>query len=156
MRPLHALFVVLSLVLVGGVAWRLVESGNQPDGERFAVPTETVAPAATVAPDEVLEKPVERPDDAGRSSLAEAPVSEVQEPVTEARADGPRLTGRVVDSAGAGIAGARIRLVPSLIDGAVILSGHQDEEDYPGRREVETESDGRFEVRGVRSGSNAL
>ena len=156
MRPLHALFVVLSLVFIGGVAWRLVESGNPPSMEEgFAAPSESVARASGVRSSEVLEQPEERPDQ-GRSSLELPPVAEVAAPSSAVRASGPKLSGRIVDTAGAPVAGARLRLVPSFTDGGVILTRRADDEGVPGWREAQTGGDGRFELRNVKSGPNAL
>lgn len=154
MRPLHALFVVLFLVLVAGVAWRLVESGS-PLAEEAAAPTGPLpATPAPAEPTRELERPDPDPDDARRSSPVEAPVAAPADEPAAARDAGPRLVGRVVDEAGAPIANARVRVVPTLFEGLVVVGGEHGE--LAGSRAVETDADGAFEVASVEAGTNAL
>jgi len=153
MRPLHASLIVLALVLVAGLAWRLVDSGNLEPAEP-AGPAPTALPAADEPADDPVQRPRERPaaeSEAARSSRAARPAEVAS--ATEARPSGPRLVGRIVDGSGRPVADARVRVVHAQFGGAVVRFGHGrgDADDA-----VVTDERGAFTVPGVASGTNVL
>jgi protocatechuate 3,4-dioxygenase beta subunit len=164
MRPLHSLLVVVlvALVCVGG--WFLVGSSDKRVDVASAAPGIAPANAAPVAEAPDLHAPRAPTAEGQRSELAKeevAPASAPATTATQAEAGTLTVTGRVVDTNGAGVAGARVLAASGntgfFMLGTFPLDGRgAGDMAWLRRSETTSGSDGRFQLQGMRPGSLRL
>ncbi len=163
MRPLHSALVagLLALLCVGG--WLLVRSSTQRVEVASAAPAATHGdPAAGGDAQPLLRAPASGPKaSTGTQRVASEvpPEPALDEPAAPAR-EGLTVTGRVVDSQGEPIAGARVLAASSgsfgMFAGLPLDVRGAGTVGWMKLRETTSRGDGRFELEGLRPGSLRL
>ncbi len=154
MNPLRALFIVIALAAIGGVAYFMTTTSSAPDdsvaqhGKQDAGKTESNAP---------LDAPkIENGADKAEPEAAQTPTRAAAE--SAPNATGPkeaasratcRVVGRVVDDGGAPLAGIPVSI--ATINGLVIIDEKGDRQ-APRDKGTKSGPDGRFALEGVHAG----
>lgn len=144
MRPLHALLLVIATLGLGLAAWILIENDELDARPAQALPHSAMAEESEARPQaaHALDGPAAQPSSEAPERAA---IDRDGPQPTAAVRDEPQLSGRLVDSLGNAIAGAKvIRARGSLLFGDITHALEDERLNWLGRETTTSGADGRF------------